>query len=161
MTGCDRMPAAASRGGVTDGRAGRGGGRTRGRSGDQGHGRIDCQGGQVGGQGSEVNDCVNGVPDFSTIIAQQLHNLLPTIVAQYDNKGGAIVYTCWIEKMESVQDMSGCRYFTFRRHLEELHVTWAHLEKKRTRLQTYTNISQDNVLKSWRLRHRFNVMPSE
>ncbi|GJZ26367.1 reverse transcriptase domain-containing protein [Tanacetum coccineum] len=28
---------------------------------------------------------------------------------EYDGKGGAIVYTCWIEKMESVQDMSGCR----------------------------------------------------
>ncbi|GKD08152.1 reverse transcriptase domain-containing protein, partial [Tanacetum coccineum] len=110
------------------------------------------RGGQVGGQGSEVNDGVNGVPDFSTIIAQQLQNLLPTIVAQvgdqgrgqgngrnqngdavndnirgdvsrgctykeflacnpkeYDGKGGAIVYTRWIEKMESVQDMSGCR----------------------------------------------------
>ncbi|GJZ61644.1 reverse transcriptase domain-containing protein [Tanacetum coccineum] len=26
----------------------------------------------------------------------------------YDGKGGAIVYTCWIEKMESVQNMSGC-----------------------------------------------------
>ncbi|GJT67074.1 hypothetical protein Tco_1018554 [Tanacetum coccineum] len=26
----------------------------------------------------------------------------------YDGKGGAIVYTRWIEKMESVQDMSGC-----------------------------------------------------
>nr|GEX60559.1 hypothetical protein [Tanacetum cinerariifolium] len=26
------------------------------------------------------------------------------------------------------------------RHLEELHVTWAHLEKKRTRLRAYTNI---------------------
>nr|GEV14706.1 putative reverse transcriptase domain-containing protein [Tanacetum cinerariifolium] len=26
----------------------------------------------------------------------------------YDRKGGAIVYTHWIEKMESVQDMSGC-----------------------------------------------------
>ncbi|GKE56181.1 hypothetical protein Tco_1495366, partial [Tanacetum coccineum] len=98
-----------------------------------------------------------GVPDFATIIAQQLQNLLPTIVAQvenhvnnqgnnknqddnvtndnnqgnirntnngrggcsykefmacnpkdYDGKGGAIVYTRWIEKMESVQDMSGC-----------------------------------------------------
>ncbi|GJV80230.1 putative reverse transcriptase domain-containing protein [Tanacetum coccineum] len=127
-------------------------GRTRGHSGDQGDGRIDGQGGQVGGQGSEVNDGVNGVPDFSTIIAQQLQNLLPTIVAQvgdqgrgqgngrnqngdavndniwgdvsrgctykeflacnpkeYDGKGGAIVYTRWIEKMESVQDMSGCR----------------------------------------------------
>ncbi|GKE53667.1 hypothetical protein Tco_1488823 [Tanacetum coccineum] len=28
---------------------------------------------------------------------------------EYDGKGGAIVYTCWIEKMEPVQDMSGCR----------------------------------------------------
>ncbi|GKB54574.1 putative reverse transcriptase domain-containing protein [Tanacetum coccineum] len=27
---------------------------------------------------------------------------------EYDGKGGAVVYTCWIEKMESVQDMSGC-----------------------------------------------------
>nr|GEY91828.1 reverse transcriptase domain-containing protein [Tanacetum cinerariifolium] len=26
----------------------------------------------------------------------------------YDGKGGAIVYTRWIEKMESVHDMSGC-----------------------------------------------------
>ncbi|GKF06995.1 hypothetical protein Tco_0041219, partial [Tanacetum coccineum] len=31
-------------------------------------------------------------------------------------------------------------YFSFGRHLEELHVTWAHLEKKRIRLRTYTNI---------------------
>ncbi|GJX82195.1 reverse transcriptase domain-containing protein [Tanacetum coccineum] len=53
---------------------------------------IDEQGGQVGCQDNDVNDGVDGVPDFSTIIAQQLHNLLPTI----------------IEKMESVQDMSGC-----------------------------------------------------
>ncbi|GJZ16061.1 putative reverse transcriptase domain-containing protein, partial [Tanacetum coccineum] len=121
---------------------------------------MDGQGGQVGGQGSEVNDGVDGVPDFSTIIAQQLQNLLPTIVAQvgdqdrcqgngrnqngdaindnikgdvrnvignndrkgctykeflaynpkeYDGKGGGIVYTRWIEKIDSVQDMSGCR----------------------------------------------------
>ncbi|GJY62893.1 hypothetical protein Tco_0464353 [Tanacetum coccineum] len=27
---------------------------------------------------------------------------------EYDGKGGAIVYTRWIEKIESVQDMSGC-----------------------------------------------------
>ncbi|GKD64669.1 putative reverse transcriptase domain-containing protein, partial [Tanacetum coccineum] len=63
------------------------GGRTGGRSGDQGNGRIDGQGGQVGGQGSEVNDGINGVPDFSTIIAQQLRNLLPTIVAQVGDQG--------------------------------------------------------------------------
>ncbi|GKB34958.1 reverse transcriptase domain-containing protein [Tanacetum coccineum] len=152
MTRSAGRPAAASRGGGTGGRASRGDGRTRGRSGDQGDGRINGQGSQVGGQGSEVNDGVNGVPDFSTIIAQQLQNLLPTIVAQvgdqgrgqgnvrnqngdavndnirgdvsrgctykeflaynpkeYDGKGGAIVYTRWIEKMDLVQDMSGYR----------------------------------------------------
>ncbi|GJY56788.1 reverse transcriptase domain-containing protein [Tanacetum coccineum] len=126
----------------------------------KGNGRIDGQGGQVGGQGSEVNNDVDGVLDFSTIIAHQLRNLLPTIVAQvgdqgrgqgngrnqngdaindnirgdvrnvienndhrgctykeflacntkeYGGKGGAIVYTCWIKKMESVQDMSRYR----------------------------------------------------
>ncbi|GJW15638.1 reverse transcriptase domain-containing protein [Tanacetum coccineum] len=95
-------PATASRGGGMGGRAGRGGGRTRGRSGDQGDGRIDNKGGQVGVHGSEVNDGVNGVLDFST-------GLLACNPKEYDGKGGAIVYTRWIEKMESVQGMSGCR----------------------------------------------------
>ncbi|GKF06612.1 hypothetical protein Tco_0037280, partial [Tanacetum coccineum] len=126
----------------------------------QGNGRDDGPGGQVGGQGSEMNGGVDGVLDFSTIIAQQLQNLLPTIVAQvgdqgrgqgngrnqngddvndhirgdarnatkgndrkgctykeflacnpkeYGGKGGVIVYTRWIENMESVHDISGCR----------------------------------------------------
>ncbi|GJV83847.1 putative reverse transcriptase domain-containing protein [Tanacetum coccineum] len=114
MTRSARRPAAASRGRGTGSQAGRGGGRTRGHSGDQDDGKIDGQAGQVGGQGSEVNDGVNKVPDFSTINAQQLQNLLPTIFLacnpkEYDGKGGAIVYTCWIEKIESVQDISGCR----------------------------------------------------
>ncbi|GJR70088.1 putative ribonuclease H-like domain-containing protein, partial [Tanacetum coccineum] len=65
-------PVAASRGGGTGERASRDGGRTRGRSGDQGDGRNDGSSGQVRGQGSKVNGGVNGVPDFSTIIAQQL-----------------------------------------------------------------------------------------
>nr|GEU28737.1 putative reverse transcriptase domain-containing protein [Tanacetum cinerariifolium] len=68
--------------GETGGRASRGGGRTRGHYGGQGDGRNDGSVGQVGGQGSEVNGGVDGVPDFSTITAQQLQNLLPTIVAQ-------------------------------------------------------------------------------
>ncbi|GJS13190.1 putative reverse transcriptase domain-containing protein [Tanacetum coccineum] len=102
-----------------------------------------------------VNGGVRGAPDFSTIISQQLQNLLPVILAQvgnqgndgnqngnvvnenvqenvrnvsvngnrvgcsykeflacnpkeYDGKGGVVVLTQWIEKMESVQDMSGC-----------------------------------------------------
>nr|GEW95294.1 putative reverse transcriptase domain-containing protein [Tanacetum cinerariifolium] len=39
-----------------------------------------------GGQGNDVNDGVDGVPDFSTIITQQLQNLLPTILAQVATK---------------------------------------------------------------------------
>nr|GEV34799.1 hypothetical protein [Tanacetum cinerariifolium] len=102
----------------TGGRAGSGGGKTRGLSGNQGDGRINGQGVQVCGQGSEVNDDVNEVPDFSTIIAQQLQNYSPLLGCtykeflacnpkEYDGKEGAIVYIHWIEKMESVQDMSG------------------------------------------------------
>nr|GEV67224.1 hypothetical protein [Tanacetum cinerariifolium] len=98
---------------------------------------------------------VEGVPEFSIIIVQQLQNLLPTILAQvgnqggngnqnrnvvndniqgnvgnvmennsrvgctykeflacnpkeYDGKGCVVVYTRWIEKIKSVQDMSSC-----------------------------------------------------
>ncbi|GJT57291.1 putative reverse transcriptase domain-containing protein [Tanacetum coccineum] len=98
---------------------------------------------------------MGGAPDFLTILAQQLHNLFPAILAQvnnqgnvgsqngnvineniqenvsivlvnsnrvgcsykkflacnpkeYDGKGGVVVLTRWIKKMESVQDMSGC-----------------------------------------------------
>ncbi|GJZ06259.1 putative reverse transcriptase domain-containing protein [Tanacetum coccineum] len=131
-------PAVVSRGEGTGGRASRGGGRTRGRFGDQGNGRIDGQGGQVSGQGRKVNDGVDGVPNFSTIIAQQLNqngdaandhiwgdvgnvienndrrgctykDFLACNPKEYDGKGGAIVYIHWMEKIESVQDMSGCR----------------------------------------------------
>ncbi|GKC22358.1 hypothetical protein Tco_1024508 [Tanacetum coccineum] len=35
------------------------------------------------------------------------------------------------------------RYFSFGRHLDDLHVTWAHLEKKRTRLRTNTKTLED------------------
>ncbi|GJQ91220.1 RNA-directed DNA polymerase, eukaryota, reverse transcriptase zinc-binding domain protein [Tanacetum coccineum] len=48
------------------------------------------------------------------------------------------------------------RYFSFGRHLEELHVTWAHLEKKQTRLRIYTNIDKEFLYSGWRRRHRYN-----
>nr|GEW88778.1 1-aminocyclopropane-1-carboxylate oxidase 5-like [Tanacetum cinerariifolium] len=126
--------------------------------------RVDDLNGQGNDQGIRVNEGVEGVngnveganrgaPDFSTIIAQQLQNLLPTMLAQvgnqgnvgnqngnvvnenvqenvrnvlvngnqvgcsykeflacnpkeYDGKGGDVVLTRWIKKMESVHDMS-------------------------------------------------------
>nr|GEV85455.1 reverse transcriptase domain-containing protein [Tanacetum cinerariifolium] len=103
--------------GGTGGRAGRGGGRTRGRSGDQGNGRIDGQGGQVGGQSSEVNDGdqgrrqgnVRNVIENNDRMGCTYKEFLACNPKEYDGKGCAIVYTCWIEKMEPVQDMSECK----------------------------------------------------
>ncbi|GKB63275.1 putative reverse transcriptase domain-containing protein, partial [Tanacetum coccineum] len=65
--------------------------------------------GGIEGVNRNVEEANGGSPYFSTIIAQQLQNLLPTMLAQeYDGKGGVVVLTRWIEKMESVHDMSGC-----------------------------------------------------
>ncbi|GKA09408.1 zf-CCHC domain-containing protein [Tanacetum coccineum] len=39
--------------------------------------------------------------------------------------------------------------------LEEIHVTWAHLEKKQTRLQLYTKTYEENAYSGWRRRHNY------
>nr|GEW90333.1 hypothetical protein [Tanacetum cinerariifolium] len=62
-------------------------------------------GGRTGrgvGQGIEVNDGVDGVPDFSTIIAQQLQNLLRIILAQGN-----------IRNVIENNDPKGCTYKEF------------------------------------------------
>nr|GEX35229.1 reverse transcriptase domain-containing protein [Tanacetum cinerariifolium] len=115
----------ASRGGGTGGRADRGGGRTRCYSGDQDNDRINGQGCQVDGQGSEVNDgdqgrgYGNGRNQNGNAVNDNIHGdvsrgctykvFLACNPKEYDGKGGAIVFTRWIEKMKLVQDMSGCR----------------------------------------------------
>ncbi|GKA03090.1 hypothetical protein Tco_0675871 [Tanacetum coccineum] len=157
-------PAAESLGGGTGVRVGRGGKGRRPREGNDEH--VDDLNYQGNNQGMGANGGVEGVngnvegvigeaPDFSTIIAYQLQNLLPAILAQvgnqgnvgnlngnvvneniqenvgnvlvngnqvgcsykeflacnpkeYDGKGGVVVLTRWIEKMENVQDMSCC-----------------------------------------------------
>ncbi|GJY36712.1 putative reverse transcriptase domain-containing protein, partial [Tanacetum coccineum] len=145
LSGCDRI-GNQSQGyrelGVRVGRRGRGRGpwggnddhvdELNGQGNDQGvgaNGGIEVVKGNVEGD----NEGVGGAPDFSTIIAQQLLNLLSTILAQenvrnvlangnpvgcsykeflacnskeYDGKGGAVVLTRWIEKMESIRTLS-------------------------------------------------------
>ncbi|GJY19424.1 putative reverse transcriptase domain-containing protein [Tanacetum coccineum] len=105
-------PAAASQGGGTGGRAGRGSGRTGSRSGDQGNGRIDGQCGKVVGQGDQgrgqgngrnqngdaINDNIRG--DVRNINENNDHRgctykeFLACNPKVYDDKGVAIVYTC-------------------------------------------------------------------
>nr|GEX20166.1 reverse transcriptase domain-containing protein [Tanacetum cinerariifolium] len=130
------QPTTTSRGEGTGRRAGSGG-RTRGCSSDQGNGMDDGSGGQVGGQeftppivaqvgdqgrgqgvgrnqnGDAVNDHVQGdvrnVTEGNGRRGCTYKEFLACNPKEYDGKGGAIVYTCWIKKMESVHDMSGCR----------------------------------------------------
>ncbi|GJX25118.1 putative reverse transcriptase domain-containing protein [Tanacetum coccineum] len=150
------QPTAESLGGGTGVHVGRGGRDRRHREGNDK--RVDDLNNQGNDQGMRANRGIEGVngnveganegaPDFSTIIAQQLQNLLPAILAQvgnqgnvenqngnvvneniqenvrnvlvnrnqvgcsykeflacnpkeYDGKGGVVVLTRWIEKME-------------------------------------------------------------
>ncbi|GJV23853.1 reverse transcriptase domain-containing protein [Tanacetum coccineum] len=63
--------------------------------------------------GDATNDHVQG--DVGNVIKNKncrgctYKEFLACNPKEYDGKGGAIAYTRWIEKMESVQDMSGCR----------------------------------------------------
>ncbi|GJW04160.1 hypothetical protein Tco_1563016 [Tanacetum coccineum] len=89
-------PAAESLGGGTGVQVGRGGRGRRPRKGNDE--RVDDLNGQGNDQGMGANGGVEGVnrnveganggaPDFSTIIAQQLQNLLPVMLAQVSNRG--------------------------------------------------------------------------
>ncbi|GKE66939.1 putative reverse transcriptase domain-containing protein, partial [Tanacetum coccineum] len=127
-------PVAESRGGGTGERVGRG---MRGRGPRRGNDeRVDNLNGQGNNQGlgaigivDGVNGNVEGVNGGCRRSTRLLDDHCPTIAEpltrhissgcsykeflacypkEYDGKGGAVVHTRWIEKMESVQDMSGC-----------------------------------------------------
>nr|GEX16110.1 putative reverse transcriptase domain-containing protein [Tanacetum cinerariifolium] len=157
-------PAIESLGEGTGVRVGRGGRGKRLREGndecvDDLNGQVNEQGmganGGIEGVNGNVDGANRGATDFSTIIGQQLQDLLPAMLAQvgnqgnvrnqhgnvvnenvqendrnvlvngnrvgcsykeflacihkeYDGKGGVVVLTRWIKKIENVQDMSGC-----------------------------------------------------
>ncbi|GJY73940.1 hypothetical protein Tco_0478371, partial [Tanacetum coccineum] len=79
----------ATRGGRMGGQTGRGGRRT-GEPTSRVGGLTGNQGGQRGDQGIRAFEGFDEVPDFSTVIAQQLQYLLPTIIAQVGNHASSI-----------------------------------------------------------------------
>ncbi|GJW13084.1 putative reverse transcriptase domain-containing protein [Tanacetum coccineum] len=106
---------AESRGGGTGERVGRGG-RGRGPRGGNDE-RVDELNGQGNNQGLGANggiERVNGGENVGNVIVNgnrvgfSYKEFLACNPKEYDGKGGAIVLTRWIEKMESVHDMSGC-----------------------------------------------------
>ncbi|GKA19564.1 putative reverse transcriptase domain-containing protein [Tanacetum coccineum] len=105
------QPAAESLGGETGVRVGRGG---RGRRPKEGNDeRVDELNGNVGNQnGNVVNENVQENIGNVLVNGNQVGCSYKEFLAcnpkEYDGKGGAVVLTHWIEKMENVQDMSGC-----------------------------------------------------
>ncbi|GJS84223.1 putative reverse transcriptase domain-containing protein [Tanacetum coccineum] len=96
-------PAAESLGGGTGKRVGRGRRGRRPKEGNDEH--VDELNSQGNDQGMRANRGVEGVngnveyggaPDFSTIIAQQLQNLLPAMLAQVSNRGNVENQNCLI-----------------------------------------------------------------
>nr|GEW97866.1 putative reverse transcriptase domain-containing protein [Tanacetum cinerariifolium] len=75
--------------------------RSAGRLSDQGRG----QGNGRNKNGDAVNDNIRGDVGRGCTYKE----FLACNPKEYDGKGGVIVYTHWIEKMESIHDISGCR----------------------------------------------------
>nr|GEZ67523.1 reverse transcriptase domain-containing protein [Tanacetum cinerariifolium] len=131
-TQSDGQPLAESREGGTGGRVDRGGGRGRGPKGgnddhvDELNGKGNDQGNllpailaQVGNQGNVGNQNGNVVnqnvwENFRNVLVNgnqvccSYKEFLACNPKEYDGKGGDVVLTRWIEKMEFMQDMSCC-----------------------------------------------------
>nr|GEX75179.1 hypothetical protein [Tanacetum cinerariifolium] len=64
---------------------------------------------QVGSQASNIQGDVRNVSVNNSRGGCSYKEFLACNPKDYDVKGGAISYTCWTKKIETVQDMSGCR----------------------------------------------------
>ncbi|GKB66997.1 hypothetical protein Tco_0928409, partial [Tanacetum coccineum] len=63
---------------------------------------------QVGNHTSNIQGDVRNVNICNSQNGCSYKEFMACNLKDYDGKGGAIAYTRWIKKMESVQDMSGC-----------------------------------------------------
>ncbi|GKE87047.1 hypothetical protein Tco_1564522, partial [Tanacetum coccineum] len=100
-------PAAESLGGGMGVRVGRGGRGRRPREGNDEH--VDDLNGQGNDQGIGANgEIVGNVLVNGNRAGCSYKELLACNPKEYDGKGGVVVLTRWIEKMEYVHDMSGC-----------------------------------------------------
>ncbi|GJV34476.1 hypothetical protein Tco_1394876 [Tanacetum coccineum] len=98
------------RGGRTGGRTGRGGGRIREPTSRVG-GRTGDQDGQGGDQGIGAYGGVDKVLDSSMVIAQQLQDLLPTIITQVGNRASNIQGD--VRSANVSNGRNGCSYKEF------------------------------------------------
>nr|GEY05839.1 reverse transcriptase [Tanacetum cinerariifolium] len=117
ITRSESRPATAPRGEETGRRVGKGAERAREQTGDP-EGQGDDQGVETNkgliGTKTVMPPMTTSRGDARNVIMNNgrrgcsYKDFLAGNPREYDGKGGAIAYTRWIEKMESIQDMSGC-----------------------------------------------------
>ncbi|GJU77409.1 hypothetical protein Tco_1274479 [Tanacetum coccineum] len=101
---------ATPRGGSTGGQTGRGGKRT-GEPTSRVVGRTSDQGGQGGDPGNHISNIQCDVRSTKVSNGRNgcsYKEFMACNPKDYDGNGGAIVYIRWIEKIDTVQDISGC-----------------------------------------------------
>ncbi|GJW74989.1 reverse transcriptase domain-containing protein [Tanacetum coccineum] len=98
-------PAAESLGGGTGVHVGRGSRKKRPKEGNDEH-VDDLNNGNVVNE--HVQENIRNVLVNGNRVGCSYKEFLACNPKEYDGKGGVVVLTCWINKMENVQDMSGC-----------------------------------------------------
>nr|GEX49394.1 reverse transcriptase domain-containing protein [Tanacetum cinerariifolium] len=100
----------ASRGERTGGHTGRGGGRTGEQTGKDDH--TSNQGinrsRNDNADDNSIHEDVrifNASNDWNGCLYKEF---MAWKLKEFDGKGGAIAYTCWVEKIEAIQDINGC-----------------------------------------------------
>nr|GEV72069.1 hypothetical protein [Tanacetum cinerariifolium] len=99
-------PVAESLGGGTSVRIGRGRRGRRPKEGNDEH--IYYLNDQGNDQGIGANEGVEGVNGNSNRVGYTYKEFLACNLKEYDGKGGVLVITQWIKKIENMQDISGC-----------------------------------------------------
>nr|GFA86111.1 reverse transcriptase domain-containing protein [Tanacetum cinerariifolium] len=141
--------------GGTGVQAGRGGRCRRPRAGNDE--RIDDLNGQGNDQGLGANGGIEGVNGNENVrnvlvngnqIGCSYKEFLACNPKEYDGKGGAVVLARWIEKMENVQDMSGCSINQKVKYTAGLFIEFCpshEMQKLKTGLWNHTMVGASHV----------------
>ncbi|GKE91720.1 reverse transcriptase domain-containing protein, partial [Tanacetum coccineum] len=119
---------------------------------DQSNGGIGGRGGQVGGQGSVVNDGVDGVPDFSTIIAQRL-----SVIVDNDHKG--CTYKEFLACNPKEYDGEGGAIEDFKTLTREEFCPSNEMQKLETELWNHAMVGADHVAYTDRFHELARLVP--
>ncbi|GJS62773.1 putative reverse transcriptase domain-containing protein [Tanacetum coccineum] len=145
---------AESLGGGTGERVGRGG-RGRGPRGCNDE-RVD----ELNGQGNDQWELIGMIVLVNgNRVGCSYKEFLASNPKEYDGKGGAVVLTRWIKKMESVQDMSGCSIDQKVKYIAEEFCPSHEMQKLKTELWNHAMVGAGHVAYTDRFHELARLVP--